>query len=235
VRTGAGPAACAATAFLLALSSPAHAQLAGGLTLQSDYRQRGVSLSDLRPALSLTLGDDFANGVYVGASTVAQDAAQEGPRLLGHMEYLGYAARRSGGLGWDVGVDNQDFSVHGQGRIRSRYTEAYFGLSDGDLGARLYLSPNYLRSGLSVAYLDLNGAYRPSTDWRLAAHLGVFQPLAGTAGTTVRETRYDLRFDAVRRLGPVELDLGWTTAFPAALPETRRSRPAMVIGATAFF
>jgi uncharacterized protein (TIGR02001 family) len=229
-----GPAAWAA-AVLLSLASPAHAQLAGGLTLQSDYRQRGVSLSDLRPALSLTVGDDFANGVYMGASTVAQDAVQGGPRLLGHMEYVGYAARRGDGLGWDVGLDNQDFSVHGQGRIRSRYTEAYFGMSNGDLGARLYLSPNYLRSGLSVAYLDLNGAYRPSTNWRLAAHLGVFEPLAGTAGTTVRETRYDVRLDAVRRIGGVEFDLGWTTAFPAALPETRRSRPAVVLGATAFF
>jgi uncharacterized protein (TIGR02001 family) len=214
---------------------PAQAQFAGSLSLQSDYRQRGVSLSDLRPALGLTLADDFASGVYLGASTVAQDAARGGPRLLGHMEYLGYAARRGDGVTWDVGVDNQDLSVHGQTRIRARYSEAYFGVSNGDLGARLYLSPNYLRSGLSIAYLDLNGAYRPSTDWRLAAHLGVFEPLAGTAGTTVRRTRYDVRFDAVRRLGRAELDLGWTTAFPAALPETGRSRPAIVVGATAFF
>jgi hypothetical protein len=141
-----------------------------------------------------------------------------GPGMLGHMEYLGFAARRSDGVAWDVGMDNVDFSVRGRIPIRLHYSEAYVGRSDGDLSTRLYVSPNYLRPGLSVAYLELNRVWRPQTDWRLAGHVGIFQPLAGTAGSTVRRTRLDARIDLVRRLGPTELDLGWTMASPAAAP-----------------
>lgn len=203
--------------------------------MQSDYRLRGVSVSDLRPTLGLTLGDDFANGVFLGGSVIGQDTTHDGPRMLGHMEYLGFAARRSDGVAWDVGVDNQDLSVHTRPSIRVRYSEVYFGVSNGDISSRLYVSPNYLRPGLSAAYLELNRVWRFERDWRLAGHLGVFQPLAGTSGTTVRRTRLDARFDLVRRLGAAELNLGVTAASPAALPEPRRSRPGLVLGATAFF
>ncbi|HEY2357929.1 MAG TPA: TorF family putative porin [Phenylobacterium sp.] len=222
-------------AAALTLSGPASAQLAGNLALQSDFRLRGVSVSDLRPTLALTLGDDFANGVYLGGSAIGQDPSHGGPRMLGHMEYLGFAARRRNGVAWDVGVNNQDLSVHARPPIRVRYSEAYFGVSDGDISGRLYISPNYMRPGVSVAYLELNRVWRVETDWRFAGHVGVFQPLTGTSGTTVRRTRLDGRFDVVRRLGPVELDLGLTAASPAAQPEPRRSRPGFVLAATAFF
>ena len=142
------------------------------------------------------------------------------------MEYLGFAARRGDGVAWDVGVDNRDLSVPHPAVHPRAILEVYFQVSNGDISSRLYVSPNYLRPGLSAAYLELNRVWRfeRTSSWQAAGRL---QPLAGTSGTTVRRTRLDARFDLVRRLGAAELNLGVTAASPAALPEPRRSRPGL--------
>jgi hypothetical protein len=227
----------AATLAVATLGSvgPARAQIAASLALQSDYRVRGVSMSDRQPALSLSVADDLANGVYAGGSAIVEKTSQGGLESLGHIEYLGFAARNGGGLGWDVGADNQDLTIRTAQPFRLRYSEAYFGVSTEDLSARISYSPNYLRPGLSIAYLEVNGAIHPSDDWRLSAHVGVFRPLAGSEGTTIRRTRYDARFDVVRIYRSVELDLAWVAATPSALPEPRRSHGALVAGATVSF
>lgn len=202
----------------------------------SDYRIRGVSVSERRPAASLSLADDLANGVYFGATVMGQQGPDSGVRNVGHMEYVGYAARRADGLAWEVGADNQDISVYAQPKkLRLKYSEAYVGLSNGTVSTRVYYSPNYLHSGLSVAYGEVNGVLRPAENWRLNAHLGLFEPLAGTRGTTVRRDRLDLRLDVARRFGPAELAVGWTTTAPAPLPEPRRGGSGLVASATIFF
>jgi hypothetical protein len=222
-------------AAVLGLWAPAQAEIAASLSLQSDYRLRGVSISDRRPVLGLNLADDFANGLYVGGSAIAQETPGGQAGRLGHTEYVGYAARRPGGLSWDVGADNQDFTVLTRQPLRLRYSEVYVGVSKDDLSGRIYYSPNYLKPGLSVVYAELNRAIRPNDDWRLSGHLGVFQPLGGNAGTTVRRTRYDARFDVVRLFKSVEFDVGWAVASPPAAPEPRRSHGALIGGLTVFF
>lgn len=215
------------------LAVPARAQIAGSLTLHSDDRLRGVSISDRRPTLTLSLADDLPNGVYLGASATGEDAGGgEGLRALGHAEYLGYAMRRSNGLTWDVGVDNEDIRIYAGRRVRLRYTEGYVGVSNGSLSGRISYSPNYQRSGINVAYAEVNGVMRPADNWRLAGHVGAFVPVSGTSGTPIRRNRYDIRLDVFRRFGPVELGLGWAAATPAAAPDPRRSHGGVIASAS---
>lgn len=233
-RVDALAGALAGTA-VFALAPAAHAQIAAALTLQSDDRLRGVSVSDLRPTLTLAASGDLANGLYYGASATGLDAGDEGVRLLGHAEYAGYAIRRPDGLVWDLGADNLDLRVYGSHKTRLRYTELYAGVSNGTLGARVSYSPNYQKLGLNVLYTELNGAIRPADDWRVTGHLGAFTPISGTRGTLVRRNRYDARVDVIRRLGRVELGLGWTMATPAALPDPARSRSGVVASVSLAF
>ena len=225
----------ASAAATVGLAGSATAQVAASLSIASDYRLRGVSLSDRNPVLALSVSDDLANGVYLGGSAIGAAPSGDGARLVGNMEYAGYAARLENGLTWDVGLDNQVFRVPTPTPLRLSYSEAHVGLSNGDVSARLYYSPNYLRPGLSIAYLEVGGVLRPTDDWRVAAHLGFFKPLAGTGGTTVRRERTDVRLDIVRRFRSGELGLGWAAASPAALPAPARSRGAFVLSATASF
>lgn len=225
----------AAVAAGTGLASPAHAQLSGSLSLQNDYRIRGASISELRPTLGLTVSEDLANGVYFGATLVVGDTREEGAELLGHTEYLGYAHHNLNGLTWEVGVDNVDFEIYPTPNFHLTYSEAYVGLSDGTFSSRLYVSPNYLQEGLTVAYAEVNAVMRPNDDWRLSAHLGYFVPLGGNAGTPVRKDRADVRFDIVRRFGPAEFNLGWTSAFPGAFPAPWRSSGGVLAGVAVYF
>jgi hypothetical protein len=226
----------AAAVALLAASFPARAQIAGSVSLVSDYRLRAASLSDRKPAASLTLSDDLTNGVYFGATVVAgQTHDSDDIQILGHIEYLGYAHAMPNGLTWEVGADNVDFNLYPEPNFHLSYTEAYAGLSNGTISSRLYLSPNYLQAGLTTAYLEVNGVARPTDDWRLTAHVGLFKPLGGNARTPVRKDRMDVRFEAIRRIGPTEVNVGWTSAFPAAFPTPWRTGSAFVAGVTAYF
>lgn len=226
----------AAAGAVLAVSHPAQAQIAGSVSIVTDYRLRAASVSDRRPAASLTVSDDLANGVYFGGTVVAgQTRTEDAPQILGHIEFLGYAHAMANGLTWEVGADNVDFNLYPEPNFHLSYSEAYAGLSNGTISSRLYLSPNYLQSGLSVGYLEVNGVARPNDDWRLSAHVGLFKPLGGNARTTVRKDRMDVRLEAIRKLGPTEINVGWTSAFPAAFPAPWRTGSAFVAGVTAYF
>lgn len=80
----------------------AMAQLSGSLTLASDVRLRGFSLTERRPAISLSGAYDDRSGLYAGGALIAHDREGRSARLLGHTEYLGYAVRAESGLSWDA-------------------------------------------------------------------------------------------------------------------------------------
>lgn len=211
----------------------AQGQLGGAISVDSDYRLRGVSLTDNRPALSASLTYDHASGAYAGASVVTHGITDAGGGLLGHMEYVGYAVRGRDGYDWDVGVSNQDFTPYGPQRLHLRYSEAYVGVSKGDLSARLYYSPNYLRSWGTTAYLDLNAVVHPAPNWRLSGHAGALTPAGGGNGSV--RTRYDLRLGVARDLRAGEVRANFTTAFPSPQALSSRTGPAVVVGGSVFF
>jgi len=217
---------------MFALAGPAKAQLSGTIGLQSDYRYRGVSLSDGRPVATFDLSYDHPSGFYAGGSAIG--AVPDGEaRSLGFIEYLGYSTPRRGGMSWDFGIDNQDLAYYyDRRRIPWRYAEAYVGVVGDNLSAHIHYSPNYLRPGYGALYAEVDGSVKPADNWRLFAHLGANFPVGDVEG---RRQRWDARVGVARQLGPFELQASVVATTPSPPALTPQGRTTLVVGASWFF
>jgi hypothetical protein len=90
-------AAAAATAALLPLA--ALAQWGGSLTLDSDYRFRGVTLSDSKAAVRLDGNFDSGSGWYAGGAAI-QAQLTDSDRYGQLFGYGGYAMPWAGAAAW---------------------------------------------------------------------------------------------------------------------------------------
>jgi uncharacterized protein (TIGR02001 family) len=221
----------------LLLAAPATAQLGVSVSADSDYRLRGVSLSDGKPDLSLNVSYDHSSGLYGGASLIGVEGLHGGVRLLGYVDYIGYAARFDKTNAWDFGVTNSNYREELTRPYNYSYTEIYAGFIRDDFNAHVYYSPNYLGEGVSTVYLDVNGTVRPAPQWRLFGHVGALTPVSGWAGPDSRREHYDLRAGVAAEFRGGELRLAWTTTSPDLDYPLghRQGRAALVLGAALFF
>ncbi|MGN6513836.1 MAG: TorF family putative porin, partial [Lysobacteraceae bacterium] len=140
-----------ATCGLLLVAMQAHAQASATLTLASDDRYRGVSLSDSRPVLQLDLGVDDATGDYAGV--FASNARLGGRDGLRWQLYGGRAGRWGDGASWDVGVRYSAFTEPaGDGS-----PEVYAGVAGRRLGAHVAYAWRYFGSAAGALYLSFDG------------------------------------------------------------------------------
>lgn len=163
----------AALAALLLCSAAARAQISGSLSLESDYRYRGYSLSDGRPVAKLLLQYDAAGGGYGGMQVRRARAApglDAGIDLLG---YAGYATRLEGGLALDAGAAVYTYSAKSQ----NNYQELHIGLTTERYGVRASYSPNLLGFGVRTLYLQAESSYALADGWSLFGHAGHMQTL----------------------------------------------------------
>ena len=255
----AAPAAFALLALWLAAPDCARAQVTVSLTAESDYRLRGVSLTNGRPDVRLGVGYDHASGAYGGGALIAGKDAGGGVRALGHVAYVGYARRVGRGFTVDVGAintrvtttvatpltgeayptDPYAYAVSQTERYASEYSEAYVGAIRGQTSVHVYLSPDYLGSGRTTAYLDLGTGVRASSRVRLFWHAGLLTPVGGSGGSgpaRVR-TRYDMRTGVALDLGVAQVQLAWTAMGPRLEYPVgyTQKRHALVVSATASF
>jgi uncharacterized protein (TIGR02001 family) len=206
--------------------------VSAALGLQSDYRYRGISLSNGRAAATLDLSFDHKSGVYAGGSAIVTNSA-DGLKSLGFIEYVGYVTPRYRGMSLDLGVDNQDLAYYyGDRRIPVRYAEAYVGVVGDGLSAHLHYSPNYLRPGYGALYAEVDGSLKPAENWRLFGHLGTTVPVGDTEG---RRQRWDARAGVARQLGPFELQASVVATTPNPPGATPQGRVTLVVGASFFF
>jgi uncharacterized protein (TIGR02001 family) len=108
------------------LSSPALAAaptVEGNVSIVSDYRFRGVSLSDKTIALQGGLDLGWESGFYVG--TWGSSIEPVGNSELELDLYFGFASETAGGLGYDVGVLVYTYP----GASDTEYLELYGSLS----------------------------------------------------------------------------------------------------------
>lgn len=228
--------ACACALSLWAAADPAHAQFSGSLTYSSDYRLRGLSLTEERPAISLGAAWDDASGFYAGGAVIAHDPANDGVRILGHTEYVGYAARlKDGGPAIDVGFANVDMSLYRDRKYPFGYKQVYVGVSKDAVSARVSYSPDYPRNGVDSTYVDLNAAIRPAEHWRLTGHLGAMRRWGGARATDGPVQRYDVRLGIARTFSRAEIQLAFNAITPRPNPIWRRSRTGVSVAASYFF
>jgi uncharacterized protein (TIGR02001 family) len=176
---------------LAAMTLPAMAQKApepdytieGNFGLFSDYRFRGISQTNLKPALQG--GFDYAHksGFYAGtwASSVSNITSPDGAGMEVDF-YAGYAFEVNG-----VGVDIGNLYYHYPGATADVDTnELYVSLSYGPATFKTsYSTTDYFNSGVpkGTIYYDLSAEFPLSDGMTLAAHVGYVDVKNGDSGT----------------------------------------------------
>ena len=159
---------CAATLLLWAFVTGANAQISGTASIVSDYRYRGITLSDLKPAAQIGLTYDGPFGWYAGAfASTVRLAPPAGPGIQA-MAFTGFASRLTSDISVEAGGDYSAFT----GAAGDDYGEAYLGVASDKLSARIYYSPRYYGQRASAWYGEINGAQPLTERVRLLAHVG---------------------------------------------------------------
>ncbi|MFZ6649708.1 TorF family putative porin [Undibacterium sp. TJN25] len=155
-------------------SEYAWSQVSGSVSLVSDYRFRGVSLSDGQPEPQASLGYDSTAGWYAGVFGSGVKLREGRDQQL--IAYAGYSQRQASGLTWEVGATNSSFMQ----TSGSNYAEAFAGLSFDEYSGRLYISPNYFGQSTTTAYLELNASHLVAERTSLLAHVGYLRWFSGS-------------------------------------------------------
>ena len=215
--------------MLASASLLANAQTVPTVTIDSDYRVRGVSLSGGDPALRIGIAHDAPAGWYAGASAQSVRIDSARLQLLG---YAGIVGRAAQGLHWEAGAS----ATHFEHASSYDYVEAFGGIIGQRWNARLHVSPDYYGRGRGSAYAELNGGFPLERDGvpslRLFGHVGVLRALGGDAG----RARFDMRFGASLAFDAFDAQLSWVgTRHGNAFTTAGTRRDALVLSATFFF
>jgi len=226
VRWGRGLACIVAG---LAVAAPVRAQLGATISADSDYRYRGVSLSDSKPSLRLTVNYDAVERWYAGASLTRATltGSDRYTQLLG---YGGWSTPAFAGTSFELGLDGSHFA----GISGYDFAEAYAGLLGERWSARLYFAPNYYGRHVQTAYAEFNTYLALDERSRLFAHFGVLHPLRGAVGEADR-TRGDVSLGAAFVLRAWELRLAWVAATRGGpYPAVYDGRPSALVAGVSF-
>lgn len=210
--------------WFLFVSAETFAQVSGSASLLSDYRYRGVSLSDNRPAAQLALAYDHASGWYGGAFASTVQLGYPIKRELQAVAFAGYASRMPSGLSWEAGVDYSAFT----GGLSYNYAEVYVGIASEKVSARLYYAPRYFGLKAGVLYGEVNASHELLDRVRLLAHGGVLLNTSEEAyGRPADRHVFDASVGVVVDFDQFSAQLSWVginslnTPYPATAPSSK--------------
>ena len=152
----------------LLIAAPACAQVSGSVSVLSDYRYRGASLSDGRPALQVQAGYDFAHGVYAGLLLASVRVEEGGGTEAMAVAYVGRTGPLPRDWHWDAGAQYAAF-------LRSHeydHGELYAGIGTRNAGVRLHYADAYFGRG-PAWYAEWDARHAMSDRWHLVAHAGM--------------------------------------------------------------
>jgi uncharacterized protein (TIGR02001 family) len=193
-------------AVLLLAAAPVCAQLSGQIALTTDYRFRGISLSD-GPAIEGSLSYDHSSGLFGGVFASNVDLRQEG---VGIQAYGGYARRWGDARAWDVGVVGYSYPPAPQGR-RYDFVELFAGATLERLGLRVYISNDFYGSGDPSVYGEGSVAVPLTSRLTLGAHLGVQGVWPQDGSGSSPQTRLDARIGLTAEAAGFAVDLSFVT------------------------
>jgi uncharacterized protein (TIGR02001 family) len=232
--------ACAVCALLVGARN-AFAQASASITVESDYRFRGVSLADSRPSVRAEVGYDADHGWYAGGA-IARAQFPGGDRYTQLALYGGRVLPLTPSLDLDTGASFWKFSGGGYD-----FAEAYAGLVGREWSLRLNYSPDYFHEGVKTVYLEAAARHMITDEWRLFAHVGelvrVSPPgpvdpddYANGSGAVPRRTRWDLRTGlGWTPTANLDLQLAWVRASRSGpIPITSRGGRAEWIASATF-
>ena len=163
-------------AVLLGTSLAASAgDIAGNVTLTTDYRFRGISQNtgNFSPAIQGGFDWSIDPGFYLGtwASNVNFDAQGGGGLGGGAIEtdvYGGFKSKINDDYSYDVGILYYGYPQDGAAHLG--YTEYYASISAYGAQAKVNYSPNYFGGSDPFWYWQLNYGYEFIKNWTANAH-----------------------------------------------------------------
>jgi len=202
-----------ATLVLCACAGSAAGQVSGTLSGVTDYRYRGNTLTDRRPAAQVGLAYDDPTGWYGGVfgSQVRLKPPGGESSYFQAIAYGGYATHVAQGLSVELGGDYAAFAAAND----LNYGEFFVGAATESVNARIYYSPRYFGESSSAVYGEID-ATQPLLDRvRLFAHAGYLRyryespyglvPPHGDYTQRVWDGRIGARID----LDPFQLEVAW--------------------------
>jgi uncharacterized protein (TIGR02001 family) len=218
------------------LAGRADAQWGGTLSLESDYRLRGYSLTDGNPAASAQVTYDHGSGFYLNLAGLAQIAGDD-PRFMGVVGNVGYARRLSSQVTLDVGALRSEIRASERYGRPYRYTEIYAGAAVGRVLGRVYYSPDYRGDGVQTLYGELEAGFEPAREWRVSGHVGVLTYLTAARYWPAGSTHQDWRLSVSRQLGRFEVHSALSSGGPGEryYRYQRREKPVLTAGASVSF
>jgi len=216
----------AVTLLVCAYASAVGAETSGTASLLSDYRYRGMTLSDGKPAAQLGLGYDDPLGWYAGVfGSTVRLPEPTAPGLQG-MGFAGFASRLAEGVSVEIGGDYSVFT----GAAAYDYGEVYLGVASDNLSARIYYSPRYFGGPSSSVYGELNGAQPLFERIRLLGHVGLLATRSVPAyGPRPHQQIVDGKVGVLADIHSVQVELAWVgishtySAYPTTGSNRRNS------------
>ena len=196
---------------LALLATPACAEVGATVTLASQDRFRGYSVSNGYPAATFSISYDDAAGPYVEGSLMIAGNPSQGIERSRFEGNAGYALRLKNGPTLDAGIVHAEYTGY---RIYGRqavFTEIYAGLIAGHVSAHAHYSPNYFQHGVRTFYADLDGSAALAPRLRLSAHYGMLFQIDGShepAGSHMRDWRIGASTDVKKLTFEVALASG---------------------------
>lgn len=197
---GRGYCGAAVAAILFFSAAPAAAQVGAAVSILSDDRFRGFSLSDGHPVGILEMSYDSPAGFYAAASGTLVESAGDGLRPLGFNLNAGYAATIGRDLTADLGIVHARYSRYSGLRSGLSYTEIYAGVSGKVLSSRIYFSRHYLGGG-ATTYAEVNAHLPAAQDFTIEGHAGLFVPFYTYSDGSRSRARYDWNIGFSRPAG----------------------------------
>jgi uncharacterized protein (TIGR02001 family) len=199
----------AAALLFCALASGVSAQISGTVSVVSDYRYRGITLTDQKPAAQLGLTYDDSAGWYAGAfGSTVRLAPPTAPGFQATV-FAGFASRIASGISLDAGADYSAFA----GSAGYNYGEVYLGVASENVSARIYYSQDYFGQGASAVYSEVNAVQSLIDRVSLVLHVGflatraysTYSPYVSRSSQNIVDGRIGLgaNFDLFR------LELAW--------------------------
>ncbi|HTQ01666.1 MAG TPA: TorF family putative porin, partial [Casimicrobiaceae bacterium] len=186
-------------------SADAAAQVSGSLSVVSNYRYRGVTLSHNDPAAQATLVYDDPQGWYAGAFASSARIGNPASNQAQGIFFAGYAWTASFGASFEAGAVYTGFT----GPSSYAYPEVVVGATYDRISARLHYSPNYYGRGSGAVYGEVDGTLRLHDHVQAVAHVGVLwtdaQDYYGNSVDTVLDGRVGLVFDFTQ----LNVQLSW--------------------------
>ncbi len=183
----------------LLLASDACAQLSASVALLSDYRFRGISQSDRRPAVQGSVLFDHPSGLFAGLFASSVELGGASDANVEATASAGYARRVRADVSWEVGAVYYRYPGSRDERD-SDYAEGFAGLTWRDLSARVYYTPDYFGTGAHELYVEANATRSLSERAALLGH-------AGYARIQGRDSRLDVRLGVAIDLRVVNLEI----------------------------